>query len=1176
MTTETVHHTPPCTVRHPHPVVLALAAALACGDRGTEPPTPLPPEPPRPTTVAVSPATARLTALGATVQLGARVLDQRGQVMPGAEAAWSSADTTVATVDGSGLVTAAGNGSANVTATSGPASGSAAVTVAQDAAAVAVMPAADTLLPGDTLRLSARAVDGNGHAVTVAEFAWSSSDVSVASVDETGLVLGVAPGEAAIRAVSGTVQGLADITVENPDRAALVALYQAAGGPNWARSGGWLTDAPIGQWYGVTTDRMGAVERLHLSANGLTGAIPPELGNLGSLESLHLGANRLTGPVPPELGNLVSLERLTLGNNRLTGAIPPELGNLASLKSLNLAGSGLTGAIPPELGSLASLEDLNLGSNRLTGTIPPELGNLGSLKSLSMAFSGLTGAIPSELGNLTRLEFLNLADNGIGVGNDGLTGPIPPELGNLANLRILWLNNNSLSGPIPPELGGLASLELLSLYFNDLTGPIPPELGGLASLEILWLQGNGLTGPIPPELGGLASLEVLSLYFNDLTGPIPPKLGNLASLETLRLHANMLTGPIPPELGNLTGLDTLRLGNNMLTGTIPSELGNLTGLETLRLHANMLAGPIPPELGNLASLETLWLHDNDLSGAVPAEFGAMSRLRQLYLGGNPSLDGTLPSRLTALTRLDELLAGDTGLCAPADSDFQAWLEGVYRVRIARCAIREQPAAYLTQTVQSREFPVPLVAGERALLRVFPTALKETSEGIPLVRARFYRDGVETHEVDIPGKSTPIPTEVDEGDLAKSVYVEIPGSVVQDGLEMVVEIDPDSTLDPTLGVTKRIPEEGRLALEVKDMPPLDLTLIPFIWSHTQDSAIVDLIEEMVDEQEDHEMFGELHLLPVGEVHVTAHEPVVSSTNNVIGLLHQTIAIRVMEGGTGHYQGMMSPPVTGARGVAFAPGRSSVSVPNAGTIAHELGHNFNLLHAPCGDPAALDPFYPQSDGSIGAWGFDFRDGGRLVPPSTPDLMSYCRRNQWISDYGFTSALRFRGTDADSVALPHRGSSQSLLLWGGIDANGTPFLEPAFVIDAPPALPDSKGEYRLVGRTSDGAELFSLSFGMPAVLDGDGSSGFAFVLPAQPSWQVGLASITLSGPDGSVTLDGDSSAPMTILRDPRTGRVRGIIRGLPPTAPAEADASAWISPGGSVAMLFSRGIPDMEAWR
>ena len=108
---------------------------------------------------------------------------------------------------------------------------------------------------------------------------------------------------------------------------------------------------------------------------------------------------------------------------------------------------------------------------------------------------------------------------------------------------------------------------------------------------------------------------------------------------------------------------------------------------------------------------------------------------------------------------------NTDLCAPADAGFQTWLERVYKHRINPC-IEDPPMAYLTQAVQSREFPVPLVAGEKALLRVFPTANQATSQGIPLVRARFFVNGRETHMQDIPGKSTPIPTEVDESSLAK--------------------------------------------------------------------------------------------------------------------------------------------------------------------------------------------------------------------------------------------------------------------------------------------------------------------------------------------------------------------------------------------------------------------------
>ena len=69
----------------------------------------------------------------------------------------------------------------------------------------------------------------------------------------------------------------------------------------------------------------------------------------------------------------------------------------------------------------------------------------------------------------------------------------------------------------------------------------------------------------------------------------------------------------------------------------------------------------------------------------------------------------------------------------------------------------------------------------------PTALAS-----PAVRARFYLDGRETHVENIPGTSTPIPSEVEEGDLAKSANAEIPGHVVQPGLEMVIEVDPAGT------------------------------------------------------------------------------------------------------------------------------------------------------------------------------------------------------------------------------------------------------------------------------------------------------------------------------------------------------------------------------------------------
>ena len=531
------------------------------------------------------------------------------------------------------------------------------------------------------------------------------------------------------------------------------------------------------------------------------------------------------------------------------------------------------------------------------------------------------------------------------------------------------------------------------------------------------------------------------------------------------------------------------------------------------------------------------------------------------------MSGPLPSSLTNLGSLETLEAGGTQLCAPSDPSFLEWLNGLASPRVALC--EGQPAsAYLVQAVQSRDFPVSLVAGEEALLRVFVTAGRDNNESLPPVRASFHLNGALVHVADIPAGRGPIPTEVDESSLSRSANAVIPPGVVRPGLEMVVDIDPDGALDPSLGVPRRIPESGRLAVDVSALPLFDLTLVPFLWTQAPDSTILEAVAETVADPE-FMLWGRAPYLPVGELDVRAHEPVLSSSNNAYDLYSQTVAIRAMEGGTGYYMGTMSRPVTGAAGLASVGGKVSFSlVP--GPTAHELGHNFNLSHAPCGGAGGPDPAYPYQGADIGVWGWDPRDGGTLVAPATKDVMSYCGPS-WISDYHYGKALRHRvrhdGTDG-------KASAASLLLWGGTDDDGLPRLEPAFVVDAPPALPDSAGQYRITGRTAGGGELFSLSFAMPVTADGDGSSSFAFVLPVQAGWEGDLATITLSGAVGSVTLDGDSDIPMAIMRDPQTGQVRGILRDPPFEAGMAADAGRAAALGLDV--LFSRGLPHPEALR
>ena len=1030
-----------------------------------------------------------------------------------------------------------------------------------------------------------------------------------------------APGTAAFVAWLGGMDVHRGPFCNESDIAVLESLHKGAGGEGWTNSSGWLSDAPLEDWYGVRIDSLGRVRALDLSRNGLSGRLSAGLGNLARMTELKIGGNALSGRLPVSLARLslqifyyadtdlcapseeafrewlkaiqshegtgvecaplsdrdilVALYEATGGpswnnnDNWLTDAPLADwygvrVDGRGQVARLSLGSNALTGPIPPELGNLSNLTYLSLSSNALTGPIPPELGDLSQLENVYLYSNSLTGPIPPELGNLSNLERLWLYKN-------SLTGPIPSELGNLSSLERLDLGSNQLTGPIPPELGDLSSLERLNLRWNALTGPIPPELGNLSNLKLLWLHFNDLSGPIPSELGNLASLERLAAFDNALTGPIPSELGNLSSLTSLNLWGNALTGPIPPEFGNLSSLELLVLLRNNLSGPIPPELGNLSRLTGLYLENNNLTGPIPPELGNLSNLERLRLESNDLQGPVPPEFGGMASLLEMGLSYNGRLSGPLPTSFTTLRQLEVLVATSTDLCAPSDAEFLRWLEGVYRQRVPRCAEEGVPMAYLTQAVQSREFPVPLVAGEEALLRVFVTTARATGEDIPPVRATFYLDGKETHVVDIPGQSTAIPIKVNEGALSESANAGIPGKVLQPGLEMVVEIDPEGMLDSGLGVTKRIPETGRTAVEVRAMPVFDLTLIPFLWTSSPDSSILDITRGLTPD--DDLLWDTRTLLPIGDFSLTVHDPVLSSTNSTFTLRDETKAIRIMEGGSGHYMGMMSGLVTGARGVAALSGRYSFSVPDSWTMAHELGHNLSLLHAPPAD--GPDPSFPHPNGRIGVWGYDFRDGGKLVPPNQPDLMSYDGPPRWISDYHFTNALRFRLFDegllgAAIVTAPAR----SLLLWGGVNADSNPYLDPAFVVDAPPVLPDSTGEYQLTGRTASGRELFYLSFAMPEVADGDGSSGFVFTLPVRPEWAESLASITLSGPGGSATLDGETDRPMTILRDPRNGQVRGILRDW--TEPgASLKAARLVLPESGLEVMISRGVPDSNTW-
>ena len=1006
-----------------------------------------------------------------------------------------------------------------------------------------------------------------------------------------------APLDADFQAWLGAIDDVEVDDCEDMERSALIALYNAADGGSWTGRHNWLSTAPVSTWHGVSTNDLGHVTGLDLEDNNLKGTLPSRLGDLRSLGVLDLSDNPgLTGPLPASLVGL-DLTVLELGGTGLCAPQDPAYQAwLVTIEDIRVDGCpndiapgrvaltalyGATGGAHWKEAanwlSEAPLRDwhgvetdgeghvisIDLGYNNLKGRLPPELALMDRLETLRLIGNGLTGPIPPELARLDRLATLDLSVN-------LLTGPIPPELGRLENLSALDLSANGLTGALPPELGRLDRLSVLDLRLNRLHGPLPAELGNLRSLGRLELSSNQFTGPVPPELGRLTDLAVLNLAVNGLTGPVPPELGRLANLVALELGRNGLTGSVPPELGKLADLEELDLSTNALTGLVPPELGRLANLEALNLSFNELTGPVPPELGRLANLVTLSLASNRMSGPVPSELGALGKLRTLSLSHNAGLSGPLPRAFLGLDLASLLLAG-TRLCAARDDETQTWLQDIDERRVSTCgdAVARVTSAYLTQAVQSLENPVPLVAGKPALLRVFLTNGGMADAQRPPVRATFYRNSLAVYTAEIPGGDYRLPDRPEEGDLAASSNAHIPAYVVRPGLEMVIEIDPGSIPDSASDTRRRLPPAGRLAVEVTEVPPLHLTLVPFLWTPSPDWTLADYAAGLSPDDVLFRMTRET--LPVGDFHLDVREPVWTSVKseakNTISMLVEVVVVRIMDGARGHYMAIL--PASERVGVAVIPGTIGVSALDGYTIAHELGHNMNLRHAPCGGPAGLDPDYPYFDGTTGAWGYDVLSGS-LVSPRKHDLMSYCPPG-WISDFHFVKALIYRRSLETPVPAARAASATNLLLWGEVNDLGEIVLHPAFAVDAPPVLPETGGPYRLTGEDEAGNTLFALSFGTAEVADGAGRV-FAFVLPVRTDWRDRLQQIALSGPEGLTTMVRSGGPSAAIMLDRATGAVRGILRDWPDQGGSPVFARR-VPPDGDFEVHVSRGIPDLN---
>jgi trimeric autotransporter adhesin len=199
-----------------------------------------------PTTISIAPTGSISLAYGDVRELQAQVLDNNGNVMTGQNFVWTSSNTAIASVSGTGIQCGdttnssstscicggtwdsryincnAPNsaGSATITVSSGGLTATITALVHAGVARVSISPASVNCLSATgTQQLTAHAYDSVGNDITnevaidATSFSWTTSDSTVVSINSQGLATAVNPGVARVyAAIAGTSSGPASFT----------------------------------------------------------------------------------------------------------------------------------------------------------------------------------------------------------------------------------------------------------------------------------------------------------------------------------------------------------------------------------------------------------------------------------------------------------------------------------------------------------------------------------------------------------------------------------------------------------------------------------------------------------------------------------------------------------------------------------------------------------------------------------------------------------------------------------------------------------------------------------------------------------------------------------------------------------------------------------------------------
>jgi Peptidase M66 len=368
----------------------------------------------------------------------------------------------------------------------------------------------------------------------------------------------------------------------------------------------------------------------------------------------------------------------------------------------------------------------------------------------------------------------------------------------------------------------------------------------------------------------------------------------------------------------------------------------------------------------------------------------------------------------------------------------------------------------------------LIPGKSAVLLAHVNATKAGISGVT-VRATAMANGVTLGTLDLTAPAS-VPINDTTTDLTSTYWGILPKDWIRAGLEVKLEVDAGRSL-----------KESNEANNVQVLKPsigagnkLYLMMVPIIQGGK--TAVVLSAADLTELKS-----TLMRYWPLADVDIQVRVPyTITSTDG----FSELIKLRETDGSKRYYYGFEESCCgVGAVGYPVSAGNA-----NPWTIAHELGHNFGMYHAPCGADNYLDAAYPVKDGKIDSWGIDPRDNSLVDPAKYNDLMGYCGTT-WVSDFMYRKVQAFLEKNPSVDKASANTATSALLLVSGTVNNGQISLEPMQRISGTASTPIS-GLYNLTLETASGTK--QVAFEAHKITHNDGSgqridrASFSFTMP------------------------------------------------------------------------------------